>query len=808
MNRTTVLFALAVGTLLVGVWSAIFILRSPPDLGIELLSNGNVHHVDREGPAAAAGLQVGDLVRRIDGRPIHGGLFLYEGKSPGSTVELEVVRGGQPVRIQATLGAVTGREYIFRIERLGVGFIFWMSGLVVWLLRPALPSARLFLVFSQVTAGMLFAEVLDPSVPAMAFLTDLLRYLVAPLALHLFATFPSPLAAPLRLALLRTVYGCYIAVALLLVSSVIFTWDLYATGLWMAPRIFEVIVLVLALGVLLRPQPGLSLDAQRRRRMLLTGIVLGITPMLATLATLMWRPGGLFVPYEWTLPALALMPMVYGYAVYREELDRADFILNRSMVYLLLTASLLGAYALLFFGIDALFSSERGWEHVLAGVLLVVAGSSLFVPLRTRLQHVVDHLFYGGWYDYRTFVQSVSADLSRSTSLESLVRQLQTAAETMRFEGGTLLWRRGNVFYPLGSFGFDRSQLLHFKMPTTSRLPQLLQEKEMPLPHEELCEALAGADLTRKERELLDAQGITFWIPLVCRGTLHGILVTGRRQGEEELDREDRAILATLSTQAAFACENIALLESLKERLTEVERVRDELAEAQARLTEGREDERLHLARELHDGPVQDLYATVHELELLAGENGTGDLADRINPLRETMQRVAGTLRDVCIELRPPLLADFGLGVTIRSYVARFREKHPDVDVSVDLMPLSQELPERVQLALFRICQEALNNAVQHGKARHVRIRFEADAERILLEIADDGAGFVVPKRWIEFGRKGHLGLLGIAERAEAIEGALDVVSSPGAGTTLRVTAPWPGTTPAHPPISQSASTP
>ena len=805
MNRTTVLFALAVATLLVGVWSAIFILRSTPYLGVELLSNGNVHHVDREGPAAAAGVKVGDRFRRIDGRTLYGGVFLYEGKSPGSTVELEVLRRGRMVRLQATLGTVTGREYVFRIERLFVGLIFWLSGVGVWLLRPALPSARLFLIFSQVTAGMLFAEVLDPSIPAMAFLTDLLRYLVAPLTLHLFATFPSPLSTRSRTALLRAVYGCYVALALLLISLVVFSWDLYGTGLWLAPRIFEVVVLVLALGVLLRPQPGLSLDAQRRRRMLLTGIVLGVFPMLTTLATLMWSPGGVFVPYEWTLPALALMPIVYGYAVYREELDRADFILNRSMVYLLLTASLLGAYALLFFGIDALFSSERGWEHLLAGILIVVAGSTLFVPLRTRLQHVVDRLFYGGWYDYRSFVQSVSADLSRSTSLEDLIAQLQTAAETMRFQGGTLLWRRGDVFYPLGSFGFNRSLLLRFKLPTTSRLPQLLQEKAVPLSHEELCEALEHTDLTLKERKLLESHAVTFWIPLVCRGILHGILVTGPRQGDEEVDREDRAILATLSTQAAFACENIALLESLKERLAEVERVRDELAEAQARLTEGREDERLHLARELHDGPVQDLYAAVHELELLAGENGSEDLADRIGPLRITMQRVAGTLRDVCIELRPPLLADFGLGVTIRSYVARFREKHPEVDVSVDLMPLSQDLPERVQLALFRICQEAMNNAVQHGHARHIRIRFEADAEQILLEIADDGSGFVVPARWIEFGRMGHLGLLGIAERAEAIDGALDVVSSPGAGTTLRVTAPSPHASASPAPITQSA---
>ena len=268
------------------------------------------------------------------------------------------------------------------------------------------------------------------------------------------------------------------------------------------------------------------------------------------------------------------------------------------------------------------------------------------------------------------------------------------------------------------------------------------------------------------------------------------MFVLGPRYGDEAPDKEDFAILTTLSAQAAIACENIALLESLREQLSAVEQVRDELAETQARLAEGREEERLHLARELHDGPVQDLYAMLHEIEL--GYQPVDSQLQLFESLRERTQRVAGTLRDICIDLRPPLLADVGLDVAIRSFAARHLERHPDIDFDVEAVPHKQKLSEKMQLALFRVCQEATNNAIQHGRPSNIRIRFEADAEQVLLQVEDDGCGFKPPDKWIELARRGHLGLLGIAERSAAIGGELHVQSEPGRGTCIRLVVPAP----------------
>lgn len=224
--------------------------------------------------------------------------------------------------------------------------------------------------------------------------------------------------------------------------------------------------------------------------------------------------------------------------------------------------------------------------------------------------------------------------------------------------------------------------------------------------------------------------------------------------------------------------------------ITERKQMEAELAEVQRRLMEGREAERLHLAQELHDGPLQDLIGISYRLAELAeavpDEAGVGQM----EAAQATLQQVLRVLRTFSGELRPPALAPFGLEKAIRSHVEDFQRQHPELEVQFKLMPDGQALPEQVRLALFRIYQQALNNVVRHAQASLVSIHFELDAQQTLLEIQDDGHGFEVPKRWIELVRRGHLGLVGIAERAEAIGGRLEVVSTPGEGTLIRVVVP------------------
>lgn len=214
-----------------------------------------------------------------------------------------------------------------------------------------------------------------------------------------------------------------------------------------------------------------------------------------------------------------------------------------------------------------------------------------------------------------------------------------------------------------------------------------------------------------------------------------------------------------------------------------------ELTETQYRLSEAREAERLHLAQELHDGPIQDLHALDFRLVSLQS-HVSGDGPETLADAHATVQKVTETLRMICGELRPPTLVPFGLAVAIRSHAEQFEEQHPELEVGLDLTEDGQRLPERVRLALYRIYQQAMANTAQHAEAKNVLVRFVLDDERVVLEVRDDGCGFEVPKRWITLARQDHLGLVGAVERAEAIDGRLEIVSEPGAGTTLRVVAP------------------
>ncbi len=234
--------------------------------------------------------------------------------------------------------------------------------------------------------------------------------------------------------------------------------------------------------------------------------------------------------------------------------------------------------------------------------------------------------------------------------------------------------------------------------------------------------------------------------------------------------------------------ELIALNATLEEVEEAQKQMQAELAEVQHRLMESREAERLHLAQELHDGPIQDLYSVSYQLsELQESLPNEASLA-RLAAVQTMLQQVILTLRTTAGELRPPTLAMFGLEKAIRSHVEGFQEAHPELAIRLELMPDGQTLPERVRLALFRIYQEALNNIARHAGAQQVSIHLNLEAEQVVLEVQDDGCGFEVPGRWLHLARQGHLGLAGISERAEAIGGKLKVISTPGTGTTIRVT--------------------
>jgi len=263
-------------------------------------------------------------------------------------------------------------------------------------------------------------------------------------------------------------------------------------------------------------------------------------------------------------------------------------------------------------------------------------------------------------------------------------------------------------------------------------------------------------------------------------------------QGQQVYQRQDGKLVWGQLSMSLFRDDNgeplyaVGLVENITDRKT----IQAELAEVQRRLLDSGEAERLHLAQELHDGPLQELHGVAYQLSSLVDAIESETEKQQLIEAKESLFSAIHTLRATTGELRPPALAPFGLERAIRSHAETIQDQHPELELALDLKPDGQQLPERVRLAFYRIYQHGLSNVIRHAEAKHVIVNFTFDDEKIRLEIRDDGRGFEVPSRWVQLVRKGHFGLVGSTERAEAVGGKLKIESRLGQGTTVIVEAP------------------
>ncbi len=228
----------------------------------------------------------------------------------------------------------------------------------------------------------------------------------------------------------------------------------------------------------------------------------------------------------------------------------------------------------------------------------------------------------------------------------------------------------------------------------------------------------------------------------------------------------------------------------MAENITSQKLIEAELIELRQRLMQGREMERLKIAQDLHDGPLQEILGVAFQLKDLESVIPDGTGRELLDEAQTAIQKVSKSIRTICSDLRPSTLMPFGLKKAMLSHSEEFHLSHPELSLELDLAPDGQKLPEEVRLALFRIYQEALNNVIRHAEAGKVNVNFWFTDNEALLEIKDDGVGFKPPERWIELARKGHLGLVGCMERARDVGGQLNVISAEGKGTFLRVEIP------------------
>ncbi len=230
------------------------------------------------------------------------------------------------------------------------------------------------------------------------------------------------------------------------------------------------------------------------------------------------------------------------------------------------------------------------------------------------------------------------------------------------------------------------------------------------------------------------------------------------------------------------------------------------LADLSRRLIRVQESERRHLSAELHDSTSPNLAALAISLRSIASElapaavRGNGKSADDIGILIDDamalLKDASTSIRNICADLRPPVLDYAGLLPALESYAQQFAYR-TGIDVQVDYARPMERLAPELETTLFRIAQEALTNCAKHAQATSVRISLSSDGGRVALAIDDDGRGFSPAELGLN-GRSPGQGLLAMRERTEFAGGTISIASQPGEGTHILVDIPL-ATEPAAP---------
>lgn len=230
-------------------------------------------------------------------------------------------------------------------------------------------------------------------------------------------------------------------------------------------------------------------------------------------------------------------------------------------------------------------------------------------------------------------------------------------------------------------------------------------------------------------------------------------------------------------------------------RLHEVEQ--DRLRTYVQEVTLAQEAERARLARDLHDDVAQRLVVLVRHLDAIEEAGAPDD--DRLAAARTSASAALAEVRRTSRDLRPTVLDDLGLSPALE-WLADDLEQRSGIAATADVVGPVRRLDPPVELALFRIAQEALRNVERHAAATTASITVSLGASTVDLEVRDDGVGFEVPDDLRTLARAGRLGTIGMQERAELVGGRLEVRSAPGEGTTVQVSVPSAGAAapPAH----------
>ncbi|MFC2043435.1 ATP-binding protein [Chloroflexota bacterium] len=607
------------------LWNAMRVIVYPHDGIVDVYPTGRIGVLDPSGPSTDK-LQVDDVIVSVDGVPWDEALYFDVGKRGGDTVFLVVDRQGASVPIAITLVDPPFVEVLFRLVPLLVALTFWGIGVGVQTFKPAGSAANIFFAWCQVSALLLTAGVASYLGPLWAaVLFNILLWVIGPLSVHFHLYFPQTYPRNLRhflLVLLYTLAALGSSPFLILGYFEIQALPWYSLYLTTV-RLFLAVNLLIVFALLAYRYRHPTYPGTRGKiRIVALGGGLTVIPivMLTILPdALLHQP---FIPYDLTFLLLGLLPITYGYSIYRFHLIEIEAHVNRGATFILVYSILAGFYLVLYAAFQILLPPGVAVSPII-NTLLVLVLATFFIPLHGRVKKIVDTIFYGGWYDYRSAVSEMTQGLEQITEFRALAKTISARlVETFRLEETCVFLRDLDGDFSVIEV-YPRSGLGNSKMAAYPVLPRTSLTYLLRIGAIErvsLRNALSEVTLTPQELQLLNSEQINLWVPVIGHGLILGLLALGPKLGGDVFSGEDLDILRILARQMSPVIENIHLVTQLRQHTTELEdRVKERTLE-------------LHNAKER----VEAVLASVGEGVFVT------DLEDRVLIVNEAFERQSG----------------------------------------------------------------------------------------------------------------------------------------------------------------------
>ena len=526
---------------------------------------------------------------------------------------------------------------------------------------------------------------------------------------------------------------------------------------------------------------------------------------------------------------LSFVPLIiFGIGLFRHDLLDMGLLIQKSLIYSLLTALLTGLYAFLILLLNQGYKEVGATDSIIFQVGLFVLIAFMLGPLKTRVQALIDRLFYKGLTNYRTTIRSFSQQIVSILDIAEIGRQLtRTVYEALAVDACALFLKNSSAsaFYASGAQGVSSSKLLSQVLPADSLLAAHLDELHRPLIRQKLSrpEAEGVGDACMDEINMMHAEII---LPMRFQGTLNGFIVLGEKRSGDLFVREDLDLLETLAGQSALAIENArayAQLDDLNKNLEQkiAQRTRslqDVLAEKEKTQEQLIQSESLAAIGQLVAGVAHELNNPLASVKSLiqATMEDLMDLGRRVSLDEDLLEdlRFADKELERARDIVKSLLGlsrqtqayteAVDLNAVVRDALRILYNQHKNLPLKI-VEEYCEHLPEiqgnfaNLGQVVLNIVQNAIQAVQENGGTIYLSTAVDGRRRQVIFECRDSGCGIAPSLRadifkpfftTKEVGQGTGLGLYICHEIIKKHNGALTLEEADGPGACFKVVLP------------------